>query len=77
MVPHERPRLRKENAMRMIDVNSDRALTQIELQKIQEIFQESKCPNESLINSIDGCKGVDGEQVLVGAGGKFAAHIEV
>ena len=63
--------------MRMIDVNSDRALTQIELQKIQSIFQESKCPNESLINSIEDYKGFHGEQVLVGKGGQFTAHIEV
>lgn len=63
--------------MRMIDVNSDRALTQLELQKIQSIFHESQCPNESLINSIEDCKGFDGEQVLVGCGGQFTAHIEV
>lgn len=63
--------------MRMIDINSDRALTQTELLKIQEIFQHSKCPNESLINSIDDCKGFNGEQVLVGVGGAFTSHIEV
>ena len=62
--------------MKMIDINSDRALTQEELQKIQSIFQQSKCPNESLISSIDNCKGFDGQQVLIGAGGVFTAHIE-
>ena len=63
--------------MRIIDVYSDRALTQLELQKIQSIFHESKCPNESLINSIEDCKGYDGERVLVGEGGQFTAHIEI
>ena len=63
--------------MRMITVQSDRALTQAELKKIQAIFQESKCPNESLINSIDGCKGFDGVNVTVGKGRAFTAHDEI
>ena len=63
--------------MRMIPVDSDRKLTQVELEKIQEIFHASHCPNESLISSIAGCKGFDGKQVNVGEGGAFVAHVEV
>lgn len=63
--------------MRMIEVDSDRELSKVELSKIQGIFKESHCPNESLINSIEGCAGFDGHRVLIGEGGTFVAHVEI
>lgn len=63
--------------MRMIEVKSDRVLTDKELKMIQDIFLESMCPNESLINSIDSCKGVRDGVVTVGSGEGFTAHVEI
>lgn len=63
--------------MRMIEVRSDREVSPGELKKIQDIFLESQCPNESLLNSIDGCKGFRDGVVTIGNGEGFTAHVEV
>ena len=63
--------------MRMITVKSDHTLTQAELETIQGIFHESKCPNESLISSVDGCTGFHDGEVTIGAGDTFVAHVEI
>ena len=63
--------------MRMIEVRSDRVLTDKELKKVQYIFLESQCPNESLINSIDGCKGIRDGVVTIGDGEGFTAQVEI
>ena len=63
--------------MRMIEVRSDRVLTDKELKKVQDIFLESQCPNESLINSIDGCKGLRDGVVTIGDGEGFTAQVEI
>lgn len=60
----------------MIEVKSDRILTDKELKMIQDIFLESMCPNESLINSINSCKGFRNGVVTIGTGEGFTAQIE-
>ncbi len=47
-------------------VQGDRNLTEEERLKIQDIMAHSKCPNESLIESIDDCKGIQGGVIIVG-----------
>ena len=63
--------------MRMIEVQSSREISPEELKKIQDIFLESQCPNESLINSIDGCKGFHNGVVTIGDGEGFTAQVEI
>ena len=63
--------------MRMIEVRSDRVLTDKELKKVQDIFLESQCPNESLINSIAGCKWIRDGVVTIGDGEGFTAQVEI
>ena len=53
-----------------IEVHSDRPLTDTEL-------QNSKCPNESLINSIDGYRSLSDGVVTIGTGEGYTAHIEI
>lgn len=40
----------------MVEVISNRTLSEEELNNIKDILQNSECPNESLSNSIDGYK---------------------
>lgn len=47
-------------------VQGDRSLTDEERAKIQDIMAHSKCPNESLIESIDDCKGIQGGVIVIG-----------
>lgn len=42
----------------MIHIYSSRDLSERELKQIKQILKESKCPNESLINTIEGCQGL-------------------
>ena len=49
-----------------IKVISERELTEIELAKIADIMAVSQCPNESLINSIDGCLGLGVDYISIG-----------
>lgn len=60
-----------------IEVHSDRPLTDMELQNIQDILQNSQCPNESLINSIDGYRSLSDGVVTIGTGEGYTAHIEI
>ena len=60
-----------------IEVHSDRPLTDTELQNIQNILQNSKCPNESLINSIDGYRSLSDGVITIGTGEGYTAHIEI
>lgn len=63
--------------MKIITVESDHQLSQLEMKNIQDILRHSQCPHESLTNSIDGYRGFDGFTVIVGEGGAYKAHIEV
>jgi len=40
----------------MVEIISNRTLSEEELNNIKDILQNSECPNESLSNSIDGYK---------------------
>lgn len=60
-----------------IEVHSDRPLMDTELQNIQDILQNSQCPNESLINSIDGYRSLSDGVVTIGTGEGYTAHIEI
>ena len=48
--------------MNQVKVITDRDLTDVEVNQIRDILLHSKCPNESLVNSIQFCKGfINGE----------------
>lgn len=47
-------------------VQGDRPLTDVERTKIQDIMMHSRCPNESLIESIEDCKGIHGGVIVIG-----------
>ena len=55
--------------MKIITVESDHQLSQLEMKNIQDILRHSQCQHESLTNSIDGYRGFDGFTVIVGEGG--------
>ena len=66
----------KKNNMKMIKVKSDRELTDIELNQIQGILNESQCENESFINTIKNYTSFDGSTVTIGSGGSYIYNIE-
>ena len=65
------------NPVQIITVKSDRQLSGVERQQIQTIFAESNCPNESLIASFVGCKGLKGNVVTIGEGQEYTYQIEI
>lgn len=65
------------HAVSVITVKSDRQLSNVEQWQIQSIFTSSKCPNETLIASFNGCKGVEDGVVTIGEGKEYTYKIEV
>lgn len=66
----------KTKKMKIIKVKSDRGLTDIELNQIQGILNESQCENESFINTINDYTSFDGSTVTIGSGGSYIYNIE-
>ena len=61
----------------IITVKSDRMLSNVEQWQIQNIFASSQCPNETLIASFAGCKGLNDGVVTIGEGTEYTYRIEV
>ena len=62
----------------LIEVRSDKPISELHLKKIQHIFNESLCPNESLRNSIPDFTSYDGDQIVqLGEGDNYVEFIEV
>lgn len=61
----------------MITVKSDCQLSNVEQWQIQNIFATSQCPNESLIASFAGCKGLHDGVVTIGEGKEYTYQIEI
>ena len=62
----------------LIEVRSDKPISELRLKKIQYIFNESLCPNESLRNSIPDFTSYDGDQIVqLGEGDNYVEFIEV
>ena len=59
-----------------IKILSDVEITEGIKVMIRMIFQQSRCPNESLINSITGCKGIVNGCVVIGSKVEFVDEIE-
>lgn len=60
-----------------IKVQSDEPIDGLTLKKIIDIFSESKCPHESLSNSIERYSAFDGDTVTIGAGKIFFETINI
>lgn len=52
--------------MNEVHVVSDRQLYDRDIAQIASIMEISECPNESLINSFKGCKGINGTMITIG-----------
>lgn len=63
--------------MKIVRVQSDRELTDLELNHIQGILTESQCENESFINTIEGYTSFDGYAVVIGTGKGYTYAVEV
>lgn len=63
--------------MKIVKVQSDRELSDLELNHIQGILSESQCENESFINTIDGYTSFDGYAVVIGTGEGYTYAVEV
>jgi len=50
-----------------VKVISSRELSAVEKTKIADIMATSQCPNESLINSIEDCYGLNNGFVIIGS----------
>ncbi len=62
----------------LIEVRSDKPINELRLKKIQYIFNESQCPNESLRDSIPDFTNYDGDQIVqLGEGDNHVEFIEV
>ena len=62
---------------RTIKVISNEFITQETLQKIRDIFSESNCPNESLLNSIPGFNRICDDVVIIGNADLHFTMVEV
>ena len=62
---------------RTIKVISNEFITQQTLQKIRDIFSESNCPNESLLNSIPGFNRICDDVIIIGDADLYFATVEV
>ena len=61
-----------------IEIRSDKPISRDRLMKIKYIFRESKCPNESLRNSIPNFTSYDGDHIVqLGEGNNYVEFIEV
>lgn len=65
------------HSVKQIEIHSGIPIASEKLKKIQQIFIESKCPNESLINSINDFAFYNGYIVQLNSGNKYKAYIEV
>ena len=62
----------------LIEIRSDKPVNEMRLKKIQYIFNESSCPNESLRRSIPDFTSYDGDQIVqLGEGDNYVEFIEV
>ena len=62
----------------LIEIRSDKPISELRLKKIRHIFNESLCPNESLRNSIPDFTSYDGDQIVqLGEGDNYVEFIEV
>ena len=62
----------------IIEVRSDKPISEDCLQKIKQIFIESMCPNESLRNSIPDFTSYDCDQVVqLGEGDNYVEFINI
>jgi len=60
-----------------IKIQSGEKISDDTIQKVRDIFAESKCPNESLYHTFDDFTSFDGEVVQFGEGDIYVAYIEV
>ena len=61
-----------------IEIRSDKPISRDRLMKIKYIFRESKCPNESLRNSISNFTSYDGDHIVqLSEGNNYVEFIEV
>lgn len=61
----------------LVKIQSDKPVDGLTLKNIIDIFKVSKCPNESLFNSIKDFKYFDGNTVQIGNGKNFFEVINV
>ena len=54
--------------MNHVYVDTDRELNELEIAEIRDIMLHASCPNESLLNSIEGCKGINPDTLVINIG---------
>ena len=58
-------------------INSNKQLSEDVKDNILDILVSSKCPNESMFNSIPDFTSFDGETILIGGGGQWATLLDI
>ena len=61
----------------MLEIRSGKPISEITIKKIKQIFEESKCPNESMRNSIEDFAFYNGFVVQLNSGEYYKAYIEL
>ena len=60
-----------------IKIQSSEEISADTIQKVKDIFAESKCPNESLYYTFDDFTGFNGKVIQFGEGDKYVAYVDV
>ena len=60
-----------------IKIQSGEEISADTIQKVKDIFAESKCPNESLYHTFDDFTGFDGKVIQFGEGDNYVVYVEV
>lgn len=63
--------------VKRIEIHSGTPISPEKLKMIQDIFNESQCPNESLSNSIDDFAFYNGYVIQLNNGEKYKAYVEI